>query len=151
MRTPAPTAAEMQTLVSYLPRLYAEGFTPVKKWAGLSDNRDEPISLPRPEYDPLVEEFFQLAMQECWTDYDYDLKTAEKNLNDENAAKAADLDQIKAMLTYCVRGERFSDGHWGSMIEGGQIRRVLERLEQLLCEYWDCLALEQFMWATGGR
>ena len=71
-------------------------------------------------------------MQECWTDYDYDLKTAEKNLNDENAINAADLGQIKAMLTYCVRGERFSDGHWGQMIEGGQIRRVLERLEQLL-------------------
>ncbi|WP_342632619.1 DUF6508 domain-containing protein [Marinobacter alkaliphilus] len=132
MRTPAPTSEEIQTLVSYLPRLYATEFTPVKRWVGLSESQNRTPSLPRPEYDPLVEEFFQLAVQECWTDYDYDLKNAERNLNDENAIKAADLDQIKAMLTYCVRGEKFSDGHWGQMIEGGQIRRVLERLEQLL-------------------
>ena len=132
METPAPTAEEMENLVSYLPRLYAREFTPVKRWDGLSESQDRTLSLPRPEYDPLVEEFFKLAMQECWTDYDYDIATAEKNLSDENAIKAADLDQIKAMLTYCVRGERFSDGHWGALIEGGQVRRVLERLEQLL-------------------
>ncbi|WP_288944466.1 DUF6508 domain-containing protein [uncultured Marinobacter sp.] len=132
MRTPAPTSEEIQTLVSYLPRLYATEFTPVKRLDGLSESQNRTPSLPRPEYDLLVVEFFQLAVQECWTDYDYDLKNAERNLNDENAIKAADLDQIKAMLTYCVRGEKFGDGHWGQMIEGGQIRRVLERLEKLL-------------------
>jgi hypothetical protein len=35
------------------------------------------------------------------------------------------------MLTYCVRGERFSDGHWGAMIEAGYVRRLLERLAEL--------------------
>jgi hypothetical protein len=45
--------------------------------------------------------------------------------------KAADLFQIKTMLAYCVRGERFCEGHWGEMIEGGHIRRLLERLGEL--------------------
>ncbi|MFN8413162.1 MAG: DUF6508 domain-containing protein [Anaerolineales bacterium] len=35
------------------------------------------------------------------------------------------------MLTFCVRGERFSDGHWGAMIEEGYIRRLLERLIEI--------------------
>ena len=35
------------------------------------------------------------------------------------------------MLTFCVRGERFCDGHWAAMIEGGQVRRLLERLAEL--------------------
>ncbi|MFP4350908.1 MAG: DUF6508 domain-containing protein [Desulfococcaceae bacterium] len=35
------------------------------------------------------------------------------------------------MLTYYVRGERFSKGFWGEMIEGGYIRRLLERLDDL--------------------
>ena len=29
------------------------------------------------------------------------------------------------MITYFVRGERFCDGHWGYMIEGGYVRRIL--------------------------
>jgi hypothetical protein len=36
--------------------------------------------------------------------------------------------EIKTMLTFCLRGERFADGHWGEMIEAGHIRRLLERL-----------------------
>ena len=34
-------------------------------------------------------------------------------------------------LAYCVRGEHFCDGHWGAMIEGGQIRRLLLRLAEI--------------------
>lgn len=35
------------------------------------------------------------------------------------------------MLTYCVRCERYSAGHWGAMIEGGQVRRLLKRLAEI--------------------
>jgi hypothetical protein len=38
------------------------------------------------------------------------------------------------MLTFCVRGERFSDGHCGEMIEKGYIRRLLERLNKIKIE-----------------
>ena len=55
-------------------------------------------------------------------------------LKDESRVKTASLAEIKSMLTFCVRGERFSDGHWGEMIEKGYIRRVLERLNEIKSE-----------------
>ena len=38
------------------------------------------------------------------------------------------------MLTFCVRGERFSDGHWAEMIEKGYIRQLLEQLNVIKAE-----------------
>jgi hypothetical protein len=52
-------------------------------------------------------------------------------LRDEELVRTASLAQIKTMLTFCVRGERFSDGHWGAMVEKGYIRRILERLNEI--------------------
>jgi hypothetical protein len=37
----------------------------------------------------------------------------------------------KTMLTFCVWGERFCDGHWAAMNQGGHVRRLLERLAEL--------------------
>ena len=34
-------------------------------------------------------------------------------------------------MTLVVRGERFCDGWWSSMIEGGHVRRLLERLAEI--------------------
>jgi hypothetical protein len=64
-------------------------------------------------------------------DFDYVPQEAGRMLEDEAAVRRADLEQIKTMLTYCVRGERFGEGHWGAMIEGGHVRRLLERLAEL--------------------
>jgi hypothetical protein len=52
-------------------------------------------------------------------------------IRDADITKNSSLDQVKTMLTYCVRGERFCDGHWGEMIESGIIRNLLERLKEL--------------------
>ena len=51
--------------------------------------------------------------------------------------RTASLAQIKTMLTFCVRGERFSDGHWGAMIAKVHIRRLLERLNEIKDEMPD--------------
>jgi hypothetical protein len=39
------------------------------------------------------------------------------------------LESIKTLLTYCVRGVRFCDGHWESIIQSGYgfLISVLER------------------------
>jgi hypothetical protein len=81
-----------------------------------------------------VDEFLRALSNECWRDYDYRPEVAGSMLADEAAVKAASLDEIKSMLTYFVRGERFSDGHWGALIEGGHVRRLLERLAKLVTE-----------------
>jgi hypothetical protein len=67
-------------------------------------------------------------------DYEYNPENAYQLLKDEQAIKTASLPQVKSMLTFCVRGERFSDGHWEEMIEKGYIRRILERLNEIKLE-----------------
>jgi hypothetical protein len=116
-------------LAAYLPRLYAGGFSPVIRWNG-GRQKDGAYTLPYPDYDPLVEEFYR-AVSGGWLDYNYNPEQAYQMLKDENLVKTASLSQIKTMLTFCVRGERFSDGHWAEMIEKGHIRRLLERLGEI--------------------
>ncbi|MCZ7570811.1 MAG: DUF6508 domain-containing protein [Ardenticatenaceae bacterium] len=131
MKTRLPTLQEIEELVAFLPRLYQEGFTPIKRWGGGAQGKDGVFTMPWPEYNTVVEDFFLVAASEWWCDYDYQPEEAGRMLENQDVVKTASLSQIKTMLTYCVRGERFCDGHWAAMIEGGYIRRLLERLAEL--------------------
>ena len=124
-----PTLQDIEELTAYLPRLYAEGFRPIIRWEGGEKLNDGSFTLPYPNYDPLVDEFFRLG--EPWIDYEYNPEQAYQMLKDDRRVKTASLPEIKSMLTFCVRGERFSDGHWGEMIEKGYIRCLLERLNEI--------------------
>lgn len=126
-----PTLEQIETLISYLPRLYAASFSPIHRWDGGEKLKDGSITLPYPKYDPLVEEFFNHVSSDGWLDYEYDPDQAYKMLNDEQAVKNASVEQIQTMLTFCVRGERFSDGHWGHVIEKGYIQKLLQRLQKI--------------------
>ena len=132
-KTPLPTVQQIEELTVFLPRLYAEGFSPVLHWYG-GKQKDGTLTFPYPDYDPLVQEFFSVAANQCWRDYDYNPEQGHQMLANENFVKTASLAQIKSMLTFCVRGERFSDGHWEEMIEKGYIRRLLERLNEIKAE-----------------
>ena len=127
---PIPTLQDIEELTAFLPRLYAQGFSPILKWEGGEKRRDGSFTVPYPTYDPVVEEFFN-AVRGAWIDYEYNPELAYQMLRDEQAVRNASLSQIKSMLTFCVRGERFSDGHWSAMIENGYIRRLLERLDEI--------------------
>ena len=131
MKTRRPTLHEIDELVSFLPRLYTEGFAPIRRWGGGTENQDGVFAMPWPEYDPVVEAFVRVASSECWTDYDYNPESAGQLLEMDESVQSADLDQIKTMLTYCVRGERFCSGHWEAMIESGNVRKLLQRLSEL--------------------
>ena len=133
-RNPLPTLQEIEKLTAFLPRLYSEGFSPVQRWEGGEKRKDGSFTMPYPHYDPLVEEFFHQVSGGGWLDYEYNPEQAYQMLKDENAIKTASLSQIKAMLTFCVRGERFSDGRWAQMIEEGYVRRLLERLNVIKVE-----------------
>ena len=131
MDTPNPTPQEIEELIAFLPRLYKPGFSPVKKWHGGDKGDDGVITMPWPDYDETVMEFIKVAEGDCWTDPEYLSASAGQMLDDKDAVKVADLDQIKAMLTFCVRGERFCTGHWNAVIENGNVRRLLHRLEEI--------------------
>jgi hypothetical protein len=105
-------------------------FFPIESWGGGEKQKDVSISFPYPNYHPVVEEFFRLVSGQGWLNPEQ----AYQMLKDENVIKTASLSQIKIMLTFCVRGERFSDGHWAQMIEEGYIRRLLERLNEIKSE-----------------
>ena len=134
MKTRIPTSQEIKELVAFLPRLYTEGFTPIERWGGGTKGQDRVFTMPWPEYNKVVEEFFRVASSECWIDYDYSPEDAGRMIENDDFIKTADLAQIKTMLTYCVRGERFCDGHWAAMIERGYVRRLLQRLAELVPE-----------------
>ena len=131
MKTIQPTPEDIEELVAFLPRLYAEGFTPITKWGGGIQNQDGVVSMPWAEYDKVVEAFIRVASGGVWSDYDYRPELAGRMLENRELIKNADVAQIKTMLTYCVRGERFCSGHWGTMIEGDYIRQLLQRLAEL--------------------
>lgn len=58
--------------------------------------------------------------------------------------EAADLTTLRAMLTKCVRAERFYVGSWGKFARDGYFLAILRRLEKLLnkkfiiCHYKAC-------------
>lgn len=130
VRTPPPTAADIERLVAFLPRLTSGGFVPIRRWGGGEKNSDGAYVMRWPVYDEVVKKLFEAAGQDCWTDSDYVPVVAGRMLEDEARMRRASRDEIRTMLTYCVRGERFSDGHWAAMIEGGHVRRLLERLAE---------------------
>jgi hypothetical protein len=134
MKTWSPTTRDIERLLAFLPRLSVKGFTPIRRWGGGEKNPNGAYVMPWPVYDEVVKDFFEAAEQDCWMDFDYVPEQAGQLLLSEDGVRNATLDQIKTMLTYCVRGERFGEGHWAAMIEGGHVRRLLERLAELRSE-----------------
>lgn len=133
MKSEIPTADDIKELVDFLPILYAPEFETIKKWT--TKNKDGTLCFPYPTYTKSVEHFFRLAAKECWSDYQYNPVEAKNMLENQKNINNASLKEIKTMLTYCVRGERFCDGFWSGAIKSGKIRALLERLKEIQQEY----------------
>lgn len=84
-----------------------------------------------PVYSEDVEQFFSLVSQDYWCDYNYNPNGVSKMLENDEFINQAKLEDIKTMLTYCVRGERFCDGHWGAVLKNGRIIALLKRLKNI--------------------
>ena len=84
-----------------------------------------------PVYDSDVVQFFRLAGDPWWMDTDYDINEAGAMLADDAVIGAADLAQIKTVLTFVVRGERFADGHRENLLKNGRVQSLLRRLQSL--------------------
>jgi hypothetical protein len=121
----------MDELVAFLPKFCQEGFAPVDRWGGGTKGPDGVVTMPWPEYNAVVKQFVAVASKECWTDFQYVSNLADVKLEDIGEVCRASLAQVKTLLTAFVRGERFCDGHWASMIEQGHIRRLLQRVAEL--------------------
>jgi len=122
------TPAHIDELLRFLPLLDKPGHDFIQEWRG-SGNQ-----LPYPVYEPVVEHFMAVAGQAHWMDFGYRPPQAGAMLYDDAVLAAADLPAIKTMLTFVVRGERFGDGHWGSLLKNGRIVALLKRLQTIRTE-----------------
>lgn len=125
------TPERMDALLEHLPILRGVAHEPAERWEGGQKLPDGSLTLPYPVYRAEVLRFFEEAAEPWWTDYAYSPHAAAAMLDDPSAVTCASLDQIRSMLTYCLRGERFCDGHWESLIRSGKLTSLLERLAQL--------------------
>jgi hypothetical protein len=114
------TSEKINQLLAFLPAFEQPDREFVTGWMGM-----------HPQYAPDVVAFFRLAGDSSWLDFHYQPAAAAKLIVDDDFIAQADLPAIKTMLTYCVRGERFSDGFWGTLLANGRIQAILKRLQTL--------------------
>lgn len=131
MRKDVVTPQRIDELLRFLPLFDKPDQEFVERWEGGVKGPHGAFTMPYPVYPPVVEEFFRLAGQAWWRDYQYDQAEAWAMLNDDTKISSANIEQIKTMLTYCVRGERFCDGHWDAMLRLGRVTALLKRLQAL--------------------
>lgn len=117
-----PTGQDAAELTAFLPQLRDPTVDPVVEWQMQG-------ALSRPKYAKWVCELFQAAGRDCWAARSYHPTASIEMLDDEDLIRSASIDQIKAMLTYCVRGERFCDGLQEELIRTGKMLALLERIE----------------------
>ncbi|MDQ7029511.1 MAG: DUF6508 domain-containing protein [Ardenticatenia bacterium] len=130
MKQKSITRERIDELLRFLPLFDVPGKSFIERWAG-GEQKEGVITMPYPVSPPEVQEFFRLAGSPWWCDDDYEPAVAAKMLADDTLIAEASLDHIKTMLTYCVRGERFCDGHWDEMLRSGKVVQLLRGLEQL--------------------
>jgi hypothetical protein len=127
------TRARAAELLAFLPGFEAPHRAYVKRWEGGAGS-DKVSTFPFPVYEEDVVAFFIAAGQSWWSDYGYRPEQAAAMVQDDAIITGATLGELRTMLTYCVRGERFADGHWAHLLETGRVQAILRRLAELAPE-----------------
>lgn len=122
-----PTVRDVDLMLRILSRMLERGDKIVQAWGG-DRQQDGSNHFPYPVYHSLVDEFIELAHKDCWCDKNYMAKNVPHLLA---TLGNATIDEIRSVLTYAVRRERFCDGHIGAMVSNGALRAVAARLEEL--------------------
>ncbi|WP_299875639.1 DUF6508 domain-containing protein [uncultured Cocleimonas sp.] len=132
METINPTLEDFEEIIAFYPTLNRRDFDPIIEWKG-GDKIEDNVNFMRwPIYDPVVKEFLKVADKECWRDHHFNQYVVSKMITSDVVVQCADLPQIKQMISFCVRGDKFmSEGYLGSMIKDGHVSRLLKRLDKL--------------------
>jgi len=124
-----PRHEDIDKLVAFLRIFSAEGFQPMIS-GGAPELIGGVLSFVPTVYDPIVEEFIGIASEPPRLDYEY-LDHKGSSVHDPEAVRNASLSTACAMLTFLVRGERFTDGSVGAAIEDGTLQGLLARIGEL--------------------
>lgn len=125
------TREQVDELLQFLPLFDVPGRSYVLTAASSGTSPEGEIPTHYPEYCEDVLAFFWLAGQPGWSDFEYDPRQAQAQIGDDAFIRSCSLDELKTLLTYCVRSERFADGAWLSLLESGRIVALLRRLAVL--------------------
>jgi len=131
MRQTHPSAQDIDLLLAFLPKLYEVGARTFTSEPEEEATQEGVLQIGSPNYSEAVYEFFDAARKPVWNDRDYVKKQAGMVLSDPSKIATVSLQDMKTLLTFCVRGERFCSGYWGELVDGGQIRLILNRLAVL--------------------
>lgn len=128
--SPEVTPEQIDELLEFLPKFEEPG-REFAVWKGGETDESGVMRMPHPAYDEDVYRFFELVAQKQWADYNYGDKAPHEILENPERIANASMEQIRAVLTYCARGERFGDGHWEYLLKEGKVAAVLRRLRSL--------------------
>lgn len=126
-----PERRDIENLVRYLDIFYQPGFK-AAEWSGGGFDDEGVYHGNYPDYHPKVVEFYDILYQDCWFNKKYLSDPVLEKINQPELIAGASLSEIRSLLTWCLRTERFCDGHWQSVIESGLIKSILENLRKLL-------------------
>lgn len=113
------TQADVDRLLAYLPKFRnPKGAfrTPSTSW--------------QPAYTDDVWEFFSMLEASPLMDMNYSPERECDHIESPEYIEQANIDELRALLTYICRGERFCDGYWLSVLRDGSLVAVLDRLAQ---------------------
>lgn len=130
MVTVIPTNEDIERLVSFLPTFSSKDYNPILNWQ-LENHPDGMLQISPPIYKQEVYDFMLEASKECWVDRKYLDHMKNIDLNDAGAIESLEITQIKTVVTYIVRCERFSSGHLASMFSYGVPSRLLLQLVKI--------------------
>ena len=105
-----------------------------------ASSKSRELTLAYPSYGPWVWKIFNLLVP----DYEYNIIT-DKIEKSNKQIRDFTFEEVKAMLTYINRGERFGDGYIASKIEDGTLLELLKRLKLLYIDYTNHLNQQDFL------
>ena len=118
-------------LLDYIP-YFADSSNQFVECTEMQKNEDGSFSFPYCSYSEMVREFEKTVYDtEFIFKGDY-LEGISGKATDPAFIERCDLETLRKIMTSCVRGERFCEGHLASVIENGLILKVLKRLEELI-------------------
>lgn len=126
----------LAALAAFLPRISREDFRAGVP-AGGERMANGVITMPHIAYGEVAREFEKVAYEHGWI-YSFDYITwaqteeGKRLLEDPSAIDVANFDQLRKLLTWYIRAERFCDGALFQAFEKGQILRIVQRATVLL-------------------
>ena len=127
----SPKLDDVDKLMAFLPKLGA-GDLPIYADDPIEESPDDGVlRMYSRRYSDDVQGLLDASRAPAWRDADYVQKNADEVLSNPKKIAEASLQDIKTLLTFCVRAERFSEGSWGARVRGGEITAILNRLATL--------------------